>query len=395
MPTLPTRSFATIVSNTVAGIQGRAAALIDFGDGSPLLAIVEAFAGLFIWFQALALQILAASRLSTSTGNDVDTFAADFMAPVMGTVSPRLGQQAATGMLLFSRLTAGPTSCFIPVGATVQSVDGSIDVMVTADPAMSTYSPAKRGYTLAPAVASISVPAIALTPGLAGNVRAGAISSITSPVIGIDTVVNLAAFTGGVDQESDLALKTRFALFILGLSRGDYYGTAAAIAGTNIGVQWTLVESYDKSGSWHPGFYFIVADDGSGAPPDSFMVAVTNAAWSVRPLGIQVAVFPPDVIFVGVVMMITTEVGYDHNTVVGLVSGALANGINSLGLGNDLDFNRLPAWAYAVPGVKKVTDVLLNGASGDGASVAASSLTIDGQKAMPIFTIKTNSVVVS
>ena len=398
MPTLPTRSFQTIVANAVAGIQGRASALIDFGDGSPLRAIVEGFAGVFLWFQTLALQILSASRLSTSQGVDVDTFTADFMPTIgvsNGVPSPRLGAQAASGLLQFGRYTAGSSTCFVPVGATAQTQDGTQTAVVTADPTFPTFSATLNGYTMAAGLSTLTVPASMQTAGSAGNVQAGSISLLTSPLTGIDTVVNLAAFTNGADQESDSALKARFALYIAGLSRGDYYGTAAAIDGTNVTVQWQIVEDYSYAGGWQPGFYFVVADDGSGAPPPSFMQAITNAVWAVRPLSIQCAVFPPKIKFVDVQIEVATATGYDHNTVVGLVANAISNGINSLGLGIDLDFNRISAWAYSVAGVTKVSAVLLNGIAGDAADVSASLPTQDGLSSMPIFTIKTASVQVS
>ena len=395
MPTLPTRSFQTIVANAVAGIQGRASALIDFGDGSPLRAIVEGFAGVFLWFQGIALQILTASRLSTSQGNDVDTFTADFMPPVAGTNSPRLGAQAASGLLQFGRYTAAASAPFIPVGATAQTQDGTQTFVVTADPAIVTFSAALNGYTMAAGLASITVPASAQATGPGGNAQAGSISVITYPLTGIDTVTNLAAFTGGETQETDAQLKARFAAYILGLSRGDVYGLTAAIEGAEVGAQWTFVENYSYAGAWQPGFFFVVADDGSGAPSPAFIQAITNAVWSVRPLGIQCAIFPPKIKFVSVQMTISTAQGYDHNTVVGLVANAVANGINGLGLGVDLDFNRLSSWAYSVQGVTKVTAVLLNGLSGDAADVSASLATQDSMSFMPIYAIKTNTVAIA
>jgi hypothetical protein len=395
MPTLPTRSFTTIVANTVAGIQGRAAALIDFAEGSPLRAIVEGFAGVFLWFQALALQILAAARLSTSSGNDVDTFTADFMPVVPGTTSPRLGSQAANGLLVFSRFTAGPSSCFIPVGAEAQTSDRTQSFLVTADPSLATFSPELNGYTLVPGLASITVPAAAQISGSSGNVQAGAVSVVRSPLTGIDSVSNPAAFVAGADQESDSALKARFAAYILGLSRGDIYGLTAAIQGAEVNLQWCIVENYYFSGAFHPGFFFVVVDDGSGAPPPEFMDAIRTAVYSVRPLGIEAAIFPPQIKLVTVQMQVTTAQGYDHNTVVGLVANAVADGINSLGLGMRLDFNRLSVWAYSVQGVTGVSAVTLNGAAGDSASVSASQPTQDGYAQMPIFTIKCQTVEVS
>ena len=402
MATLPTQSFAVIVANTIAGIQGRAAALIDFSTGSTLRAIVEGFGGLFLWFQALVLQLLSAMRLSTAQGTDVDTFTADFMPVIPGSQtaalpsgSPRLGAQAASGQVTFSRFTAGPTSCFIPVGTTMQTGDGTQNFIVIADPAYATYSAGNNGYTLPSNIGSIVVPVQAATAGAGGNVAAGAISVITSPVTGIDTITNVAAFTNGANQESDSALKQRFAAYILGLSRGDYYGLAASIEGAEVNLQWTLTENYNLDGSYHPGYFFVVADDGSGAPSQTFLNAIVNAAQAVRPLGIQCAVFPPSIVFATPSLQIATAAGYNHATVVAQVSAVIANNINSLGLGNSLDFGILYAWAFSVTGVTAVNGVLLNGIAGDSATLLASVPTQDGHTQIANRTIKCQTVIVS
>jgi hypothetical protein len=68
-----------------------------------------------------------------------------------------------------------------------------------------------------------------------------------------------------------------------------------------------------------------------------------------------------------------------------LVGTTLANNINALGLGNGLPWSILSAWAYSVAGVTSVSDVLLNGQSGDAASIPASKLN----------TIKCSSTVVN
>src|SRR5258707_15404924 len=106
MASLPTQSFSTIVTNTIAGIQGRASKLINLSTGSTLRAIVEGFAGLYLWMQAQVLRVWQATRLSTSSGTDVDTFTADFMPVIPGSQSatlpngsPRLGAQFATGQV--------------------------------------------------------------------------------------------------------------------------------------------------------------------------------------------------------------------------------------------------------------------------------------------------------
>lgn len=396
MASLPTQSFNTIVTNTIAGIQGRASKLINFSTGSSLRAIVEGFAGLFLWFQKMVLLVLQASRLSTSSGNDVDTFTADFMPPLAGTTSPRLGAQASSGQLTYSRNTAGPTTCFIPVGATDQSADGTQNFVVTANATFGTYSAGPpAGYTLASNVGSIIVPAQATVPGAAGNVAAGSISVMTSPIVGIDNVTNVAAFVNGADQEQDSALKQRFAAYILGLSRGDFYGLNASIEGAAVTVQWTLTEGYNYDGSYHPGYFFVVADDGSGSPTAAFLAVVNTAAQAVRPLGIQCAVLAPVILPANVSMQLTTAPGYVHNVVVAQVAALVALNINSLGLGVPLPWTLLATWAYSIPGVSAVSNVLLNGGTGDSASINTYKLTQDGTYKIYYATIKAGVIAVS
>ncbi|WP_315792219.1 MULTISPECIES: baseplate J/gp47 family protein [unclassified Bradyrhizobium] len=418
MATLPTQSFTAIVTNTVAGIQGRASKLVNFTIGSTLRAIAEGFAGLFLWFQAMVLLVLKASRLTTSEGVDVDTFTADFMEPVgisNGVQSPRLGAEAATGQVTYSRFTAAPTTCFIPAAAsvtadgvvtnagaqnaaTIQTSDRSQNFVVIADTTNANYSATLGGYTLASSVASIIVPVSAMIAGGAGNVQAGTLTVMTSAITGMDAVTNVAAFTNGADKEQDTPLKRRFAAYILGLSRGDYYGTAASLLGVAVNVQWTLTEGYNLDGSWHPGFYFIVADDGSGNPPLSFMQRIADAANAVRPLGMQCAVFNPSIILANVGMQVPTLPGYDHSTVVAQVAAQIATNINSLGLGKKLPWSILASWAYSVPGVDKdtgVSAVTLNGATGDGASINPTRRTQDGYGTIAYATVKAGVMSIS
>lgn len=415
MATLPTQGFTTIVANTIAGIQGRASKLINFSTGSTLRAIVEGFAGTFLWFQGIVLKLLQATRLSTSSGVDVDTFVADFMPTVgvsNGVQSPRLGAESATGRLTFSRFTAAPSTVFIPAASAVtaagvitnagpsnaaqaQSNDGSQAYVVMADPTNANYSASLGGFTLPADTVSISVAAQALLAGSAGNVAANTITVMTTPLAGMDTVTNVAAFNNGADFESDSALKTRFADYILGLARGDYYGLQSSIKGTEVTVQWTLTEMYNFDGSYRPGYFLVIADDGSGTPPASFLSLVTNAAFAVRPLGIQCSVLPPTILTATVSMQISTAVGYDHNQVVAQVAATVADNINAMGLGNPLPYSILAAWAYSVAGVTSVQAVLLNGQSGDSATLLTTKPTLDGKNTINYMTIKAGSVLVS
>jgi hypothetical protein len=363
---LPTRSFNQIVTNISTGIQGRSARLIDFAQGSPLRAIAEGFAGLFLWFQAMVLLLLQASRLSTASGVDVDTFVGDFQVY-------RIRSQAASGTAILSRRSISNVTAFVPVGALFQTASGGLQYKVTANPTFVGWSAFNNGYTLAANTKSISVPIEAVVSGVNGNVVANSITQFASPITGLDDVTNPAALLNGFDSEPDPRVKDRFASFILGLSRGNYFGTEYAILSTGVTVQWTLTEDFDYAGNWRPGYYYVVADDGSGAPGADFMTAITAAVNRVRPLGVQAGTFPPLITNATVSMIITSGLGYDHNTVCGLVAQAIEDNINLLGLGNGLDFAILASWAYTVSGVTRVSSVLLNGLTGDAASIAANA----------------------
>ena len=364
MTTLPTRSFATIVQNIAAGVQGRASALINFAIGATLRAVAEGFAGVVLWLQTMILQLLLTTRAATSTGSDLDSFVADFGMT-------RLGAQAATGQVIYSRLSASASAPFIPVGATINTADGTQTFAVTADPTNAAYSATLGGYTMPSMTTALTVPVAASVAGSGGNIAANSLTTSTTPITGVDLVTNAAAFTNGADAESDPALRVRFQAFILGLARGDHYGLAYAIKSIAVNVEYSLVESYDYSGNWSPGSYYVVCDDGSGAPSAAFVAAVTTAVQSVRPLGTVANVFATVAVPANVSMTLTTATGYTHANVVALVAAAVSSGIASLTQGVGLQYGDLYFWAFSVSGVIGVNAVLLNGSSGDAASIAA------------------------
>ena len=364
MTTLPTRSFATIVQNIAAGVQGRASALINFAIGATLRAVAEGFAGVVLWLQTMILQLLLTTRAATSTGSDLDSFVADFGMT-------RLGAQAATGQVAYSRLSASASAPFVPVGATINTADGTQTFAVTADPTNAAYSASLGGYTMASMTTALTVPVAATVAGAAGNIAANSLTTSTTPITGIDLVTNAAAFTNGVNAESDPALRTRFQAFILGLARGDHYGLAYAIKSIAVNVEYSLVEGYTYAGGYAPGSYYVVCDDGSGSPSAAFVAAVTTAVQSVRPLGTVANVFATVAVSANVSMTLTTATGYTHANVVAQVAAAVGAGIASLVQGAGLQYGDLYFWAFSVPGVTGVNAVLLNGASGDAASIAA------------------------
>src|ERR1700712_3038292 len=88
---LPLRDFNSLVSAAAAAVQGSARVLLDLSVGSVLRAVLEANAGIALWMQWLVLLVLQATRASTSSGPDLDSWMADFSLARLPAV-PAVGQ---------------------------------------------------------------------------------------------------------------------------------------------------------------------------------------------------------------------------------------------------------------------------------------------------------------
>jgi len=357
MASLNTKSFDTLVSNIAAAIQGAASTLIDLTTGSVLLAACEAFSAVVLWLQGLIIQVLVLTRAQTSTGADLDSWLAQFGFA-------RLAATAATGVVTFSRLTSSGQA-IVPIGATIQTADGTEQFTVAIDTTNAAYNASLNGYVLATGVSSVSVPVVAVTAGTGGNVAAGTITSITGSISGIDTVTNPAAFTNGVDAEIDVAVRARFVMWFASLSKATRAAVLSAIAGVQSDLICTITENQDYSGATDYGYFYVVVDDGTGYPSSTILASVGNVVEATRGLSIRYGIFAPVVITATPAMTITSASGYVHANVVAAVGTALQAAINALTLGTSLPYTQLAAIAYSVAGVTNVTSVTLNGGTAD------------------------------
>ncbi len=355
---LNTKNFSTLVQNQAAAIQGRASALVDFSVGSILRAVVEANAGVALWLQGLGVYILSITRAATSTGIDLDTWVNDYGLT-------RLGAQSSLGTVTFARFSPG-AQAVIPIGAIVKTADGTQSFQVVIDTANTSYNAGLAGYVLPAGASSIDVPVQAVTPGSVGNVLAQTVALIASSIPFVDTVTNAAAFAGGGDAESDAALRLRFTQFIASLSKATPLAIKYAVASLRLGIDCAIVENYDYSGAWRPGYFYVVVDDGSGAPPSSLLSLAHDAIENTRAATVLFDVFAPILMLVNPIMTISVAQGYDANVVKGAVGTALRGYINALKLGDGLPYSKLSQLAYeASPGVTNVVGVTLNGGTSD------------------------------
>lgn len=368
---LSTKNFTSLVQEWAAVCQTAVsvsypAISLNFTKGSILRAIAESQASVSLWLQGLTLQLLTVTRLATSQNEDVDSFVNDFnMSRLPGT--------ASTGIVTFSRLV--PTNAAsVPIGALVQTTDGSQTFAVyvdTTNPAYSTNADGfgNPGYIVAAQVDSVNVPVQNQVVGALGNVQPGSITLIQTGMSGIDSVTNNAAFTNGFDQESDAAVKKRFVLYINSLAKGTEGALGYAILSVQQGLQYQLIENPPPAPGKPPAVTIYV-DDGTGAIPPAVLAQCQTAVNAYRAAGVSVGVFPATILLANTTMTIVTAAGFQHPTVLAQVTAAISTYINGLGLGVSPDAGTLgyfdvSAVAKGVPGVTRIENYTLNGQTSD------------------------------
>lgn len=355
---LPLKDFATLVSDMAAAVQGAASQLIDLTVGSVLRAVLEANASVALWMQWLILRVLQTTRAATSVGPDLDSWMADFGLT-------RLAGVAAGGTVSFARWTPG-VSAQIPAGALIKTADGSQSFAVVTDATNAAWLSSSGAYQLAAGVDNISLPIVAVSAGVAGNVQAGAISLLATAIPGVDTVTNSAPCAGGVDPESDAALRTRFSLFLDSRNRATAIAITNAIVSTQQGLVYAISENVDPSGAARPGFFTVTLDNGTGSPPSSLLSTVAAAIEAVRPLGSQFAVVAPQVTQAQITLTLTLAAGAPVTVVQQAVVVAITAYVDALPIGSPLPLVRLAQVALdADPTVINVGNLTINGVAAD------------------------------
>ena len=369
------KTFYVLLGDAATAVQNSATALLNLDPGSVLRAILEANAAVGMWVQSLFYNVLLTTRLATSGGTDVDSFGADFGFT-------RLPAVASTGNVTFSRYSTSQAALIMP-GATVSTLDNTQTFTVTTDTTNALWNGTSGGYVIPVSVASGTVPVQDTVAGSAGNVGIGLIGNISSVIPYVDTVTNAAAFSNGIDAETDANFKIRFAAYIQSLARGTVAAIGYAITSVEQGLSYTIQENVDPSGNFEPGNLVITVDDGSGNPSTALLTAVNANINLYRAATISYNLFGPSVVNVNVVFTLIADSSTTFGVIVTPVEDAVSAYVNSLSVGETLYYSRVAQVAYdATDGVLNVSNLTLNAGTAD---IAAT----------PRQVIKTTSVVIN
>lgn len=264
---------------------------VDLHDGSRMTALVSMQVGLASRVTRYAGDRIAAARVSTATGDDLDEVGVD----ALGAVGARKEAVAATGSVRLLRPGGRPATT-IPQGTRFAvPAKGTAPAVVFR---------ASRTVAVLPGETTADVPLEAEEAGTAGNITDPA--SVTQVLDALpDTAWTITAppagtvFGGGDDRETDAAYKAR--LSIAGVDEARHRGTRAAIM---LGALSVAGVRYVQAVEPLNGTVALYVGDPSYALPAALRDRVAAALRGWRCLGVPVDIRPFTVVDVPVTVFV-------------------------------------------------------------------------------------------
>lgn len=361
------KDFLSICASMVNHMRGTQTEITDYNVGGVARTLIEAPA---IEIDQLYQQMFIGLReaIPVSTYNSFG-FA-------------RIPAQSASGIVRFAASPHPIVDLVISAGTVVRVPGASTGYITAADAIITAGS------------AYIDILVYAQTPGTAGNVAANTITQMDVPIPNI-TVTNLAAFSNGVDVETDDNRKLRFQRYITTIARGTVaalaYGakTTEIIASTGAVLEQVksvnIIEPYLVDPvTYPPALVWVAIHNGVGATSgalvtlcqqiiDGYVDATGTPIPGYKAAGVIAVVMAVGDIHVNVAATLTVATGYSAVSCRAAVADAVAAYLSALDVGQPALIAELVASAMAVPGVY---NVVFSSPAGD---VAITNI----QKALP------------
>jgi uncharacterized phage protein gp47/JayE len=359
--------FVPIFDEDADSIRARMFADVNAGLGPDDPAFLDTTPGGFLWDLSGA-SVLEIERLWDAVGTEM--IAACFPAYAWGTYLDehaltlgmvRKDAVAATGEVTF----VGTTGTLIAVGTEVSTLQ------TTPEGEPVSFETTADGSIPAGGVLTLAVQAS--EPGTEGNVAAGTITLLQSPLDGVSSVTNAQPTLGGADIESDEQLRNRVLLAYSG-SQGsgtitDYQAWSLAYPGVG------FVAVFPQATG--PGTVGVIITDANNRPVSTATVSglqqqldpVAGEGRGQAPIGAKVTVSTPATLAVNVAADLVFELGYSLDGAGGTinvtddVTAALRAYIDRLAPGEDVVRYHAMSQVFDVPGVADVVTFTLNGAA--------------------------------
>ncbi|MBN2981965.1 baseplate J/gp47 family protein [Cohnella algarum] len=284
----------------------------------------------------------------------------------------RLGAVKASGEVAF----VGEPGTNVPSGQVLATA---------ADPV--TGTPSIEYATVAPVMldanGTATVAIEAVEAGTEGNVSAGKIALMVTPVPGIASVANPEPIGGGLDAEDDAALLARFFARVrspsVGGNKADYINWALEVPGVGAAIALPL---------WNgPTTVKVVILGEDKSPASASLVAevqrhicpVPGLGEGKAPVGAFVTVASAEPVAIDVSATVVPAAGASLVEVRNVFEARLTEYLRNIAFSSDpsVKYVRIGAMLLDVPGVSDFSGLLLNGAA-DNVAVASDRVAVKG-----------------
>jgi uncharacterized phage protein gp47/JayE len=276
-----------------------------------------------------------------------DTAYGEYLDRVVGALGlTRKPAVKATGQVTFT----GVDGTFLPAGTEVSTdVEPPIYFVTTADATITN--------------GTATVAAEAKVGGTSGNVAAGAIKLTSGNITGITSVTNAAPFAGGVDAETDEALRERYfdrvRRPITSGNANHYRAWAMEVPGVGDAKVYPL---WNGNGT----VKVVLIDGNKRAPVPAKVAEVAQYIESVRPIGATVTVVAATELPINVSATLTLQAGTSISTVTSAVQASLAAYLTAIAFKESIvRISRIANMILDVDGVIDYANLKINGGTGN------------------------------
>lgn len=347
--------WVTAFINTV---QTYAPQLTDSEVGSVLRAFAEAVGGNDLTIQGQVLQVQQAMRLATAVGVDVDTFVSDWGYA-------RNPAKASKVQVTFTRnVTAGIVSVPLANNPTVQTTVGNVQFTLVPDTTgtLTSWDAINNQYTCPDGQPTMVAWAECTQAGALGNVQPNTVQKIVTGIVGFTSVTNVNGTNNGADADTDATVKVNFVRYIAALAKGTEDAIAAAILAVQSGLSYQLYEYHHFDGTAYPAGFTVIADDGSGAIPQSTLNSIQTAVDAVRAAGAEFDMARPTNVPINVTVTgLTAAVGTPLATLQTQLTTAITAFIQAAGVGVTIHYADVASLIEHYAGVNSTTTITVNG----------------------------------
>jgi uncharacterized phage protein gp47/JayE len=186
------------------------------------------------------------------------------------------------------------------------------------------------------------------SPGAAYNARVGTVTVIVTPVLGIGSVANSAAFSGGADIEGDDELRARIVDSYVNITNGANAAYYRRLALSVEGVYSASVVGRGR-GNGTVDVYISARGANVSAAVKAQVQALLN---EYRELNTDVLARDPQATEVDLYIRLSVAPGYSFDAVKTAVQHAVEDYINGLGVGQDVLLSKIGEVVYHIEGVK-------------------------------------------